>query len=310
MNILFASRGFDTEGWVADFAAALPECTVTQWRPGDQAPADAQLAIVWQPPPELFTQVPSLRAIFNMGAGVDALLGAGTLADDVMVVRLEDAGMAVQMGEYCLYALLRQARDFGVYEQAAQRAEWIETPPLDRQQWPVGVLGLGVVGRKIAQTLADFEFPVAGWSRSGGELPGITVHAGQAALPDFLAGTRVLINALPLTDETRDILNRDTLGRLLPGSYLINVGRGQHLVEEDLLHVLEHGPLAGATLDVFRTEPLPAEHPFWRHPAVHVTPHIAARTLRRETIEQIASKIRVYLAGGKPSGAVERGRGY
>ena len=309
MHVLFAARDFDADRWVADFAAALPECTVTPWQPGDPTHG-AEAAIVWQPPFELFEQVKTLRAVFNLGAGVDAMLDSGRVPRDVMVVRLEDAGMAVQMAEYCLYALLRVARDFDAYDQAAREGRWHQTPPLRRDRWPVGVLGLGAVGRRVAEVLAQFGFPVAGWSRSGGQVPGVEVHAGKEALPGFLSRTRVLINVLPLTPETRDILNRDTLGQLLPSSHLISVGRGAHLVEEDLLHVLEHGPLAGATLDVFRTEPLPAGHPFWRHPAIHVTPHIAARTLRVETIRQVSDKIKTLAAGGKPGGVVEPGRGY
>ncbi|MEI2418202.1 glyoxylate/hydroxypyruvate reductase A [Orrella sp. JC864] len=309
MHILFAAKDYDADRWVADFAAALPGHTVSAWRPGMAAPR-AQAAIVWQPPQALFEQVPSLQAVFNLGAGVDALLDSGVLPDAVQVYRLEDAGMAVQMAEYCLYALLRAARDFGAYQAAQAREHWLDVPPMQRSQWPVGVLGLGAVGRRVAQVLADFGFPVAGWSRSGAQVPGVQGYAGAQALPQFLARTRVLVNVLPLTDQTRDILNRDTLGRLMPGSHLINVGRGAHLVEADLLHALEHGPLAGATLDVFRTEPLPPGHPFWRHPAIHITPHVAARTLHDETIEQVAGKIRALAAGQTPSGLVERGRGY
>ncbi|VFR94539.1 D-3-phosphoglycerate dehydrogenase [plant metagenome] len=309
MHVLFAAEGYDTERWVGEFAKALPGIQVTAWQPGD-APRGADAAIVWQPPAEFFRTEPGLRGVFNLGAGVDALLASGTLPASATLVRLEDAGMSVQMAEYALYAILRAARDFDVYDAAQRDGRWHKTPPIRRAQWPVGVLGLGVVGRRVAQALAAFDFPVAGWSRSGGEVPGVEVHAGIDALPGFLARTRVLVNVLPLTDETRDILNRDTLGRLLPGSHLINVGRGQHLVEEDLLHALENGPLAGATLDVFRTEPLPEGHPFWAHPKIHVTPHVAARTLRAETIAQIAEKIRVFAAGGTPSGVVARDRGY
>lgn len=309
MHVLFAARDFNTDRWVADFAAALPECTVTPWRAGEPTHG-AQAAIVWQPPLELFAQAPTLRAVFNLGAGVDAMLASGAVPDDVLVVRLEDAGMAVQMAEYCLYAVLRAARGFAAYEQDQPRAQWQPRPPLRRERWPIGVLGLGVVGRRVAAVLAQFGFPVAGWSRSGAAVPGVEVHAGEGALPAFLARTRVLINVLPLTDQTRDILDRDMLSRLLPDSHLVNVGRGAHLVESDLLHVLEHGPLTGATLDVFRTEPLPADHPFWRHPAIHVTPHIAAQTLREETVRQVADKIRALAAGRMPSGVVERGRGY
>ena len=172
------------------------------------------------------------------------------------------------------------------------------------------MLGLGQVGARVAQTLAGFGYPVAGWSRSPREIPGVESFAGEAALPAFLARTRFLVNVLPLTPDTRGILNRETLSKLLPDAHLVNVGRGEHLVEEDLVQMLEEGEIAGATLDVFHTEPLPTDHPFWRDPRVHVTPHIAARTLRDESIEQIAGKVAQLMRGEPITGVVERTRGY
>jgi glyoxylate/hydroxypyruvate reductase A len=155
-----------------------------------------------------------------------------------------------------------------------------------------------------------FEFPVHGWSRSPKAIEGVVTHTGELGFEAFLSRCRVLVNLLPLTPDTRDILNRETLGSLKPGGYLINVARGAHLVEADLLALLESGHLAGATLDVFRTEPLPAEHPFWVHPKITVTPHTSARTLRDESIAQIAGKIRALEAGQPLAGVVDPVRGY
>jgi len=166
------------------------------------------------------------------------------------------------------------------------------------------------IGSRVAQAAAQFGYPVAGWARSKRELAGVDVFAGAEQLPALLSRTRVLVNTLPLTPETRDILNRDTLAQLLPQAHVINVGRGQHLVEKDLLDAIERGHVAGATLDVFRTEPLPAGHPFWRHPAITVTPHASARTLRDESIAQIADKIRQLQRGEAITGVVDRVRGY
>ena len=228
----------------------------------------------------------------------------------VRIVRLEDAGMSVQMAEYALYALLRVSRDFQAFDESQARQHWDTREGTRQADWPVGVLGLGQVGARVAQTLAEFGYPVAGWSRTPREIPGVESFSGQDALPAFLARTRFLVNVLPLTPDTRGILNRDTLGQLLPEAHLVNVGRGEHLVEDDLVRMLEEGEIAGATLDVFHTEPLPKDHPFWRDPRVHVTPHIAARTLRDESIEQIAGKVARLMRGEPITGVVERERGY
>jgi glyoxylate/hydroxypyruvate reductase A len=171
-------------------------------------------------------------------------------------------------------------------------------------------MGLGVLGSRVAQALRVFEFPVNGWSRSPKALDGVRGFSGREGFNDFLSASRVLVNLLPLTPDTQDILNRDTLSRLQPGGYVINVARGAHLVDEDLLALLDEGHLAGATLDVFRTEPLPAGHPFWAHPKITVTPHTSARTLRDESIAQIAGKIRALEQGEPIAGIVDPVRGY
>jgi glyoxylate/hydroxypyruvate reductase A len=167
-----------------------------------------------------------------------------------------------------------------------------------------------VLGARVAQALAAFEFPVLGWSRSARDVEGVRCFAGEAQFDNFLASTRVLVNLLPLTPDTENILDRATLGRLQPGGYLVNVARGAHLVDADLLALLDSGHLAGAALDVFRTEPLPAEHPFWRHPKITVTPHTSARTLRDESVAQIARKIAAFERGEPIAGVVDRNKGY
>jgi glyoxylate/hydroxypyruvate reductase A len=172
------------------------------------------------------------------------------------------------------------------------------------------VLGLGVLGARVASTLAQFDFPVRGWSRSRKRVRGVRGYSGPEQWHDFLAATRILVCLLPLTGETHDILNRDTLSRLQPGGYVINVARGAHLVDKDLLALLDSGHLAGATLDVFRTEPLPPEHPFWQHPAITLTPHTSARTLRVDSIAQIAGKIQALQRGESVAGMVNLQQGY
>ena len=309
MHILFACPLHDPDVWVPRLEAAMPGCRISVWNP-DGPPSGAEVALVWKPPVELFRHETRIETLFNLGAGVDALLKMKEIPPHVRIVRLEDAGMSVQMAEYALYALLRVSRDFEAFDQSQARQHWDTREGTRQADWPVGVLGLGQVGARVAQTLAEFGYPVAGWSRTPREIAGVESFAGQEALPAFLARTRFLVNVLPLTPDTRGILNRDTLGQLLPEAHLVNVGRGERLVEEDLVQMLEEGEIAGATLDVFHTEPLPQDHPFWRDPRVHVTPHIAARTLRDESIAQIAAKVARMMRGEPITGVVERTRGY
>jgi glyoxylate/hydroxypyruvate reductase A len=171
-------------------------------------------------------------------------------------------------------------------------------------------MGLGVLGERVAKALQVFEFPVNGYSRSAKNLPSIRCFSGLQSLPEFLAATRVLVNLMPLTAETENILNKDTLSQLQKGGYVINVARGKHLVDEDLLALIDSGHLAGAALDVFRTEPLPADHVFWQHPKITVTPHTSARTLREESIAQIVGKIQALQRGEPINGMVDPQRGY
>ena len=226
------------------------------------------------------------------------------------LVRLDDAGMSVQMAEYVCHALIRHTREFDAYDADTRAQKWSFRKPLDRVDFPVGVLGLGVLGARVAQAVAQFEFPVLGWSRSAKHMAGVQCFSGAQELKQFLSKTRVLVNLLPLTPETENILNRDTLSQLQSGAYLINVARGRHLVEEDLLALLDSGHVAGATLDVFRTEPLPAGHPFWTHPRITVTPHTSARTLRSESIAQIVAKMQAMERGESVAGVVDLVRGY
>lgn len=306
MNITFCCTGTKAGPWIDGLRAALPDATVTEWAPG--APA-ADHAVVWAPPQAFLDEQTALRGIFNIGAGVDALM-ALRLPAGVPVVRLDDSGMAVQMAEFVTHAVVRHFREFDGYEADTAAGRWSYRKPRSRAEHPVGVMGLGVLGQRVAKALSGFEFPVRGWSRSPKAVEGVECFSGEAQFDAFLAGTRILVCLLPLTPETQDVMRRETLSKLLPGGYVVNVARGGHLVEADLLALIDEGHLAGAALDVFRTEPLPAGHPFWTHPKVTVTPHTSARTLRDESIAQIAGKILALEAGRPIAGVVEPGRGY
>jgi len=306
MKLYFCCTDFKAEPWLAALRAALPQADVEVWSPG-APPGD--YAVVWAPPQDFLDEQPQLKALFNLGAGVDALT-ALKVPPATRLVRLDDAGMSVQMAEYVVHALIRHFREFDAYEQDVAEGKWSFRRPRLRQDFPVGIMGLGVLGQRVARAVQAFEFPLVGWSRSAKAVPGVRCYAGMEQLPDFLAETRVLVCLLPLTAETEGILNRQTLAQLRPGGYLINVARGAHLVEDDLIPLLDAGHLAGATLDVFRQEPLPAGHPFWRHPKITVTPHTAARTLRDESVAQIAAKIARLERGESIAGIVDPSKGY
>lgn len=306
MKITFCCTDTKAEPWLAGLEAALPGAQVAHWQPG-APPADH--AVVWAPPQQFFDEQPQLKGIFNIGAGVDALMKL-RLPPQATVVRLDDAGMSVQMAEYVCHAVIRHFREFDGYEADMRAGQWSFRKPRMRADFSIGVMGLGVLGERVARALQMFEFPVNGWSRSAKTIAGVRGFAGAAQFNDFLSATQVLVNLLPLTSDTRDILRRESLSKLQPGGYVINVARGAHLVDDDLITLLDSGHLAGATLDVFRTEPLPAGHPFWRHPKITLTPHTSARTLREESIAQIAGKIMALECGDPVAGIVDPVRGY
>jgi len=292
--------------WLEGLRAALPQAIVEEWAPG--AP-QADHAVVWTPPQQFLDEQPRLKGIFNIGAGVDALMKL-RLPDSAKVVRIDDGGMAVQMAEFVCHALIRHFRELDCYEDDVRHGAWSYRRPRRRSEYPVGIMGLGVLGERVAQAVAHFEFPVLGWSRAPKTVPGVRCFAGQEQFDAFLRATRVLVCLLPLTPETQDIMNARTLSRLMPGGFVINVARGAHLVDEDLIALLDSGHLAGAALDVFRAEPLPEGHPFWRHPKINVTPHTSARTLREESIAQIVGKILALERGEPIAGVVDPTRGY
>jgi len=312
-RILFHAPASNPQAWQRAFDKAMPEAEFRVWQEGDDGAAD--YAVVWKPPLQMLApqQVTrrDLKAIFNIGAGVDAILQLGDgLPAGVPIIRLDDAGMGVQMAEYVTHAVLRYFRRFDQFDAQARERQWRFLKPYEKSEFSVGILGMGLLGQRIAAALAHFEFPLRGWSRSPKALPGIECFSGSEGLDAFLRGSRVVVCVLPLTSETSHILGRANLAMLPKGSFLINVARGGHLVEADLLELVQDGHIAGATLDVFDAEPLPAQHPFWQEPRITVTPHMAALTLRDESALQIAEKIRALQRGEAVAGIVDRTKGY
>jgi glyoxylate/hydroxypyruvate reductase A len=297
------------EPWARDFAQALPQAEMVIWQEG-QTLAPCDYAVLWAPTPSLLDQLAQVKAIFLMGAGVDAILKFGDALPDVPVIRLGDAGMGEQMAEYVAYAVLRYFRRFDEYEQQARLGVWNPLVAHKKKAFTIGVLGLGKLGIPVVQALRQLGFPVRGWSRTPKDIEGVDCYAGMESLDDFLGGTRVLVSMLPLTPETTNLLDRARLSKLPEGAYLVNVARGAQVAEPDLLALIRAGHIAGATLDVFRNEPLPAPHPFWNEPRITITPHISALTVREEAVCQIAHKITLLEQGEHVADVVDRNRGY
>jgi glyoxylate/hydroxypyruvate reductase A len=308
LNILFYTPDTGSAPWIASLQRALPAARIDLWPAASASETD--YAVVWKPPPELVAMLERVKAIFNLGAGVDSMPDLSMLPSSVSVVRLDDAGMAEQMVEYVCHVVLRRYREFDVYAAQQGEARWQQRPRLSKSTFMVGILGAGVLGTAVAGALVQLGFPVRSWSRARKAIPRVTSFAGMQELDDFLAATRVLVCLLPLTRDTEKLLDAVRLSRLPRGAYLVNVARGALVVDAGLIALLDKGHLAGATLDVFRDEPLPAGHPFWHHPRIVLTPHISAVTLVEQSIAQIAGKIRQLEAGLPITGIVERQRGY
>ncbi len=299
--------------WARALGEQLPEARILEWTPpADKEPEAmrADYAVGWKPPADFFTRVQVSRAFFSAGAGVDHLLGHPGLPAGLALVRLEDAGMGVQMAQYCCLEVLARFRRQRDYERQQRDRVWRELDPAALDRFEIGLFGLGVLGAGVARALRDLGFPVLGYSRTPRSVEGVECVSGPESLPRFLARCSVLILLAPLTAETDGFFDRRRLAMLPRGAWLINVARGALVVDADLIEAIDAGHLAGATLDVFRTEPLPAEHPFWQHPRIRLTPHVSAITLVEESAAQIARKIRAHAGGETVGGVVDRSRGY
>jgi glyoxylate/hydroxypyruvate reductase A len=306
MNITFCCSNTEADLWLAALRVALPQAHITLWQSG--APL-ADYAIVWVPPQAFFDQQTALKGIFNIGAGVDALMRL-RLPKGVPVVRLTDAGMGLEMAEYVCQAVAEFRRDFAGLRAAQARGQWQVPSVPSRQAFNVGIMGFGVLGQQVAKALRYFEYPVNAWSQTARHSDGIQHYAGESELGAFLAVSQVVVCLLPRTPQTENLLNHQRLSQLPQGAYLINVARGALVVDQDLLALLDSGHLKAAWLDVFRQEPLPPSHPFWHHPAITLTPHISAPTQLQASVDQIAHHIRCIDQGLPVPGQVALEKGY
>jgi glyoxylate/hydroxypyruvate reductase A len=312
MNLLLAGTWDDDaerDGWVAALRAALPAHQLLLSR--DDAKGAIDAAIVANPPPGSLQGLPSLKLIQSLWAGVDRLLDDPTLPAGVPVARMVDPAMNAAMAETALWAVLSLHRGFFRYAAQQRERRWHVLPQARADEVGVLVLGLGQMGRTAARRLVGQGYRVAAWTRSAAAPEtGVRLHAGLDALPAALAESRIVVNLLPLTPETRGLLNASLFARMPAGASIVNLARGAHLVDADLLQALQDGHLAHAVLDVFGTEPLPAAHPFWTHERITVLPHAAAQTDVRSAAAVAAANIEALAAGRPIAHEVQRSRGY
>lgn len=294
--------------WAEIFRDEAPEIEFRLW-PEIGDGADVHYLVAWEPPVDLATRLPNLRLLLSTGAGVDQFDFAA-LPSGLPVVRMVEPGIVNGMVEYVTHAVLDLHRDMPAYRRAQQQREWrvIQVRPASERR--IGVLGLGSLGQAVLDKLVSFGFDCAGWSRSRHEVPGVACHAGARELEGFLARSEILVCLLPLTDETRGLLNSALFAKLPNGASLVHVGRGPQLVAADLLRALDEGHLAEAVLDVTDPEPLPRDHALWSHPRVRVTPHIASMTQPQTAARVAIDNLRRFARGEPLVGLVDRQRGY
>lgn len=308
MRFLYKANPVRGAEWGRHFAALAPDIPFSLW-PGDGDPKDVRWLATWVPPDDIAGTFPNLELVFSVGAGVDQF-DFSKIPPHVPLVRMLEPNIAESMVEYVCLAVLALHRDLPLFLAQQRREVWKEFQITTAARRRVGVMGLGQLGQAALERLKAFGFPLAGWNRSPRTIDGVEVFAGAGALPAFLARTDILVCLLPLTDETRGVLDARLFAQLPEGAMLVNVGRGGHLVQEALIAALDSGRLAAAMLDVADPEPLPAGHPLWRHEKVILTPHVASMTHPETAVRFVLDTIARHKRGEPLPGLVDRSRGY
>ncbi|HTK80525.1 MAG TPA: glyoxylate/hydroxypyruvate reductase A [Rhizomicrobium sp.] len=297
--------------WTGPLAEIAPDIAIRVHGRDKFDPADVDYVITFRPPAGFLKTLPKLKAVFSLGAGVDGILADTEYPGHIPLVRFVDRTLSSELAQYCVLHVLIHHRQQRLFDRAQAERKWRQTLPARRtEETRIGILGLGEIGTLTAERLRDLDFRVAGWSRTRKSATNIESFAGEEELPAFLARSDYLICLLPLTSGTCGILNAKLFARLPEGAYVINVARGGHLVEEDLIAALDSGHLAGATLDVFATEPLPETSPLWSHPRITVTPHIAAISAPRVAAQYVVDGIARLERGETLENVVDLNRGY
>ncbi len=308
-TLLFKSAIDDPLRWKRALEAKMPDLEVCVW-PECGNTEKVEYALVWGEIGDMLRTLPNLKIVFSLGAGVDHLLPQEGLPRDVPTVRMLDAALTQGMSEYLMYHVLRFHRRMSEYESQQRARVWRPMPQTEARDCRIGIMGLGVLGGDAAEKFHALGFPVSGWSRGPKSRSDIRCYHGKAQLKAFLRDLRVLVCLLPLTADTTGIINRDTLAALPRGACVVNAARGGHVVDNDLLAALDAGDLAGAVLDVFEHEPLPASHPFWSHPRVTLTPHIASLTNPDTAASHVVDNVRRQRRGEPLVGVVDAAKGY
>ncbi|MCJ8507138.1 glyoxylate/hydroxypyruvate reductase A [Rhizobium lemnae] len=304
MAVLYTSEAQRGEVFAAHFATELPDLPFHRDTAPD--PAAIEYLVAWTAPPDVASRYPNLKLLFSVGAGVDQL-DLAALPRKVDVVRMLEPGLAEQMQEYVTLAVLALHRDLPRYIHQRPSSLWQPGRNVPARERRVGIMGLGQLGKAVLQALTPFGFPLAGWSRSARQIPGVETFTD---LSTFLSRTDILICLLPLTPDTAGILDAGLFSKLPPGAALVHAGRGRQLDHNALLEALASGQLSNAWLDVTEPEPLPAEHPFWNHQQIVLTPHIACQTRADDGARHVIAGIRAHKAGLPIPGLVDRTRGY
>ena len=305
VRVFIASKG-DPEGLAREFRSELPEAEILT---DARAPGEGPIpyVVAGKPDPGVIAGVPGLELILSLNAGIEHLLAPGAVPGGVGIVRLVDPAMTQGMSDWCLAVTLSWHRNLPLYRADAEWTRRTEILSLDRT---VTVLGAGALGSRVARLLAQIGFRTRVWSRSGRAVEGADAFAGAGGLIEATSGADAVINLLPLTDETANVLDAGLFARMSRGGFVANAGRGAHLVDADLLAALDDGQISAAALDVFRTEPLRSDDPLWSHPGVLVTPHVAAPTQAGSAVRIMAENIRKHLRGEPIAEMVDRAKGY
>lgn len=307
MTLLYKSDPERGRIWARLFAERMPELGLRFW-PDIGDPAQVRFLAIWEPPPDL-TVFPNLEIVLGVGAGIDHL-DLHALPPDVRVVRMIEPGIREGMLEYVTASVLALHRELPRYLRQQRQGQWLPRPAIPAARRRIGVLGIGELGGAALQHLHGYGFACAGWSRSPHRFEDIPTYVGREGLEVMLARSDILVCLLPLTAATRGLLDRELFARLPRGAALLQVGRGAQLVAADLLAALDSGQLSEAIVDVTEPEPLPSDHPLWRHPRVWLTPHIASHTRADGSALAVLENLRRHRAGEPLLGEVQRARGY
>ena len=309
MALLIKSDIDRGDEWSRAMAAAGSGLETVPW-PYEGDPAAIDYALVWSPPRGELAGYPNLKAIFSLGAGIDHFKSDPDLPRHLPVVRMVEPALTAGMTEYVVLWVLHHHRSMLDYARQQRERRWSGLPQVLAARRRVGILGLGTLGQDAAGKLAPLGFALSGWSRRPKQVPGVESFHGAGGLTRFLARCDILVCLLPLTAETEGVLNRESFAAMPRGAAIINAARGGHLVEEDLIPALDSGQLSGATLDVFRQEPLPEDHAFWDHPRIILTPHAAASTIPETAAVAVAENIARFEAGQPLRNVVDWEQGY